>query len=384
MEDVNLELATNPDLKLNLDIFTALVGIKKGNISGRDLTFMYKPHITRVMAIDSIFYKEALTASSIFERKKGIRDIKDWDEEHLFYNPLIMGKSGKVLKMTEYYSKNGIYKLSQLLEEKSKKARNLPFNRTLTALAESIILDTNVRKDEMVFLGNNKEVKMSLITQKELYEDAILKITTDHTYQTKWVEKLETVIVWEVVWNSVHNFLLSNKTRTAIWEQLHLNFYTQYSYNKWHGKQDVCPMCRKVPESIYHIILNCDFVNNIWTQIQPVLSQLHRKPITDEEKALGVVDIKSTTAMLLRNWLTYKLREQVMLFERMGYHSPNKVSFDLFKARFNQAMATEIKQLMFRYRNENKLPFFDEVIAYQGILCKKIQEGEYCFKTFFS
>ena len=209
-------------------------------------------------------------------------------------------------------------------------------------------------------------------------------MTTDHTYQTKWIGKLQIVILWEEVWNSVHNFLLSNRTRTVIWEQLHLNFYTQYSYNKWHGKQDTCPLCNNVPESIYHIILHCDFVNNIWTQIEPILKQIHCKSVTDDEKALGIVTIKSTPGILLRNWLTYKLREQVMLFERMSYHSPNKASLDLFKAKYNQSLACEVKQLIFRFNHENKLDKIDKIIAQQGILCEKVQEGEYLLKMVLS
>ena len=195
-----------------------------------------------------------------------------------------------------------------------------------------------------------------------------------YIYQIKWYDKLRTVIMWEEVWNTVHNFLLSNKTKTIIWEQLHLNFYTQYSYNKWHKVHNICPLCRKVPESIYHIILNCEFVNNVWRHMQPLLSSLHRLTITDEEKALGIVTIKKTTGILLRNWLTFKVREQVMLFER-------KKRPLLFKAKFNQSVALEIKQLMIRFNNEHKLDLFDKIIAYQGILCEKIQEGEYQFKV---
>ena len=85
-------------------------------------------------------------------------------------------------------------------------------------------------KEDMVFLGNTESVKMRLITQKQLYEDAILQKSGDHISQAKWVGKLvNTVILWEEVWGSVHNYLSSNKTRTAIWKQLHLNVYTQYS-----------------------------------------------------------------------------------------------------------------------------------------------------------
>jgi len=344
---------------------------------------MLKPHITRVMEIDSPFYKEALKSISLFERKKGIAHINAWDEENIFYNPLIMNKSGKTIKETEYFHENGIFKFGQLLEEKAKEARNLPFDKKSTALANNITLDTKVRKEDMVYLGNKRDVKMSIITQKDLYEDAILKMSTDHIHQSKWVNKLNAVILWEEVWNSVHNFLLSNKTKTAIWEQLHLNFYTQYSYNKWHGKADMCPLCKKPPESIYHIILHCDFVNTIWTHIQPTLSQLHMKSIDDEEKALGIIHIKSTTGIILRNWLTYKMREQIMLFERKAYHSSRAASLNIFKAKFNNSMAYDIKQLMFRYNNENKLPLFDKIVANRGILREKVQEGEYRLKKIF-
>ena len=134
---------------------------------------------------------------------------------------------------------------------------------------------------------------MSLISQKGQYENAILKKTSDHKYQSKWSSKLKDVmILWDEVWIAVHNCLSSNKTKTAIWEQLHLNFYTQYSYNIWHKVEHPCTLSNKVPESIYHIILHCDFVNTIWDDIQPVLLQLSHRPISDEEKVLGIVNIK--------------------------------------------------------------------------------------------
>ena len=86
---------------------------------------------------------------------------------------------------------------------------------------------------------------------------------------------------------------------------------------------------------------------------------------------------------MLRNWLTYKMREQALQFERKAYHSSKAASFNLFKAKFNQSMAYDIKQLMFRYNNEGKLSKFDNIIGYQGILCEKIQEGEYRLKKIF-
>ena len=130
-------------------------------------------------------------------------------------------------------------------------------------MANILTLDMDVEKEDILIL-RNKTVKMSLISQKELYEEAIYRLySQDHSHQGKWGEKLLTLIVWEEVWDSVHHFLLSNVTKTAIWEQIHLNYYTQYSYNKWHNTSEECPLCEKIPESIYHIILHCDFVNNL-------------------------------------------------------------------------------------------------------------------------
>ena len=144
------------------------------------------------MSLDSPFYKEAYMATSKFELKKGIADVRKWDEEHLFYNPLILSKNGKVLKETEYLRRNDIYKLGQLLEETAKQSRNLPYNKSLVTLARNLRLDTHTKKEDIVILSNTKIVEMKNITQKELYEDAILKTTTDHVYQTKWITKLQT------------------------------------------------------------------------------------------------------------------------------------------------------------------------------------------------
>ena len=69
------------------------------------------------------------------------------------------------------------------------------------------------------------------------------------------------------------------------------------------------------------------------------------------------------------------MREQVLQFERKAHHSPKAASLDLFKAKFNQAIASEIKRLMIRYNNENKIAFFDKIIAYQDILCEKLELG---------
>ena len=372
-----MEMVTKPQFKINLDIFTNLVGTQKGNIKGKDLIFLQKSYMSHILKTDYPFYKEALNAIAIFERKKGIADITAWDKEHLCYNPLIKNKTEEVLKQTVHLQKNRINKLGQLFEEKAKEARNLRYDKKLTTMAENIVLDMYVEKHHMVHLGNGTSVKMSSITQKDLYEDAIYRISRPHAYEIKWIEKLNTVFIIEEVWDSVHNFLSSNKTKTVIWEQIHLNFYTQYSYNKWHGTNDACPLCNKIPESIYHILLHCQFVNIVWGLIQPTLIKFYPNPVTDSEKALGIIHIRKTPEMIIRNWLTYRMREQIMNYERIAYHSPTNASIDRFKTEFNRAVAYDIKKLMIRFDHEGKTEKFEKYVAYGNILCYKNRNGNY-------
>ena len=108
-----------------------------------------------------------------------------------------------------------------------------------------------------------------------------------------------------------------------IWQQIHLNFYTQHSYNKWHKKQQSCPLCKKIPENIYHIILHCDVTNTLWKGIELILRELHPPMVTEEEKAFGIVQKRKTTGIIQRNWPTYLLRNCISQTERTAYHASN-------------------------------------------------------------
>ena len=83
---------------------------------------------------------------------------------------------------------------------------------------------------------------------------------------------------------------------------------------------------------MFLIILHCNYANSIWVHLQPISSQLDAKVFDEVEKALGKVKIKKSPGMILRNWLEYKLQEQILLFE-----SQSRVpSVDMFKAKFKR------------------------------------------------
>ena len=143
-------------------------------------------------------------------------------------------------------------------------------------------------------------------------------------------------------------------------------------------------MCKNIPEDIYHIMLHCEFANKLWEEIEPLLKKIHTGSVTEEEKAFGIVQKKQTNGILLRNWLTYLLREFIAREERAAYHSAKKPNLLNFKTKFNSILEFEINAKLLRYKNENNMAFFEKIITHEQALCKISQGGEYdIIKVFF-
>ena len=83
-----VELVTNPELKAHLNLFTSLMGVQKGNISGRDLIFLEPSYLQRILNTDNQFYNDALLSLTSLDIDKGISHVNQWDREHLFYDKL--------------------------------------------------------------------------------------------------------------------------------------------------------------------------------------------------------------------------------------------------------------------------------------------------------
>merc|ERR1712035_266114 len=118
-------MASNPNLNAHLLLFQNLIGIQKGNVSGRDLIFLPRSYMQRHLKTDNQFYKEALLAVSELEITKGISDVTKWDKEHLFYNNLfsLKNKEGQI-PINRYFERTNFYTFGQFLDEKTKQARD--------------------------------------------------------------------------------------------------------------------------------------------------------------------------------------------------------------------------------------------------------------------
>ena len=380
-----IEMATNENCVTNLNVFTTLLGTQRGDIKGINLLFLEKPYYTRTLRTSSSFYKEALLAMAIFTRKKGIADIDKWDTEHIFYNPLLVNENDKPFVLTKYFDDRKLYTLGQIFEENDKRRTHLPYDKALVKLFGNVHFQLTPKSNQLE-LSDGDSVDFKKVTQKLLYEEALMRISTDHHSQAKWVIRLGTVILWDDVWKALHgNYLVSNRIKTTIWQQLHLNFYTQFSYNKWHNTRDPCPLCKEIPQSIYHTLLECKVTVIAWDEIEITLYRIHEVPVSNEEKAIGIVEEKPNEGVLLRNWLTFLLRQAVVDAERECYYAPRD-SLHTIRKTFRKLIREEVFLASLRGKNQNRGDMVDKVILHNSVVCDKSDDGSYHVKDqlFFS
>ena len=348
-----IELVSSPEMKAHLCLFKRLIGVQKGDISGRDLLFLPRSYILRHLKTESAFYMEALTAISELNITKGVPNVAQWDKEHLFYNSLFSLKTNpdQTISINRYFEDRNLFTFGQFLDEKTKQARDQQYDRRAVALCDQVALKVPVNKDDLLVLNNGEEIKFNFVTHKQLYEDTISRLPGYHHSQIKWRDALQDLIVWDDVWYTVHNYLNTYKTTSLIWQQIHLNFYTQYSYNKWHKVENPCPLCGQIPKDIFHLILHCTTVVKIWQDIEPLLLKLHPVQVSNAEKAFGIVIKKPQNqkgnrpikhfGIHARNWLTYLMRKSIAKIERKAHYS----NFNIITRIKKQVQYSFVKEL---------------------------------------
>ena len=194
-----------------------------------------------------------------------------------------------------------------------------------------------------------RSIHLALSHKKIIYNELLLEKSRDHVYQSKWVLEIDDLgyVDWDEVWGTIHSQFHSERIKITIWEQIHLNFYTTYNYNKWHNELKPCPLCKKIPEDIFHIILDCKFVKVMWRRIEKTLYKIIPKPVTVYEKAFGIYPLNKTQIRqsTLRNFLTFSLRHEIMQEERKAYYKQNYIKSpeESFFRKFNQNMKQTLR-----------------------------------------
>ena len=351
-----MELVSDQSLKINLKVATLLLGMQKGDIKGKDLFFTPTFYVQLHLKTSSCFYKEAIKGLSMLETRKKICHNST---EHLFYNQAIRVRETNKVLIFQNNANIDTTKLAPILEAYENMIHGCPFTRRYSNLYTRLDLRLLANTKDYLLIIDNKSHAFQTVPLKLLYTSLLqLKPSyKDHCSRAKWQELSLIPLDWQKIWQTVHNTLASECTKSAIWEQLHLNFYTQYNFNKWHSAALPCSFCTKLPEDVFHVILNCPFVKVLWNDLHPLLERIHAAPITEYEMAFGLFG--TTPPILLRNWLTFILRELVEKQEKRAYYNPGVCqNLRQFKIVYNQRVEKFLHRALLIYESNGDVEKF--------------------------
>ena len=353
-----MSLCVNPDLSLHKALMERLLDTQRGRIHGINLFFTNTSFATRILRTTAKYYKEAIKAINGLDVKKQIVDIR---EENIFFNKTFLDANDKVLIPNQYCMNNDIYTYGQLQDEVDLRSIGERYKRNVTAVFDKIKTCDGGNRDDFVLEAVSSTVPFLQVTQKLIYE-TLLKthVYKDHHSSAKWVMELDQPILgptWEKMWNSIHNPLSSNNTKSAIWAQVHLNDYTTATFNKMFSDNDTCPLCTNTCPNRFHIILYCQTVVDLWTALEPFLKKVHPGSITKEEMAFGIIG--STPPVLLRNFLTFLLRECIRSFENQAfYYNLGGANAIHIQYTFNARVKREVMNAYQLYKSLNRIDYF--------------------------
>ena len=353
-----VKIITDPSLKIQLSIFESLIGTQIGELRPRDIIFAEKGYIKKCK-LDNLFYKEAFEGIAKLDTWKHAPDINN---EHLFYNPIFtttIPDDMHDMTITPFQGNralSGIKTYGDLIAAET----TLEDPRMIAVVCkkkESIHhIRPNVQSNLIKGLNDRKEIKFKNLTQKIIYSELIHEQSTNHIYHEKWTLERDnfSMIDWDRVWDSIHEQFFTESVKSTVWEQIHLNFYTTHSYNTWHKNLQPCPLCRKIPENIFHILLDCKFTKVMWKRMEKVLIKIVPRLPTEQEMAFGLQprNMKRRNPTILRNWITFSMRHQIMLEERKAYKRKWPLPFEKFFLKFNHITKQELqtKKLLYDFR----------------------------------
>ena len=117
-----------------------------------------------------------------------------------------------------------------------------------------------------------------------------------------------------------------------------------------------------IPLSKFHLTLECDITNQLWTELEHHLVRITNASVTDTEKIFGLPG--ASPNINLRNWLTFQLRQCIATQERAAYH--------------NQLGPSNIKQIKSKYNEKIKSELWQKYLILHNL------RREQCFRNFFA
>ena len=288
----------------------------------------------------------------------------------MFYNPTFKNAKQSTIAINMTCQKNKTYTYGQVLAEYEKQQNQQPHNRHIANVYTQITQkDLENRSENVIFhTAQQKFITFQESTHKIVYQELITLDYKEHHSKVKWEERFpNTEINWRKVWTSLNNPITTESTKTTVWEQIHLNDYTTYSYNKWHTDQQKCPFCTEIPDSKFHITIECPTLTLIWTELEQHLQNIHPAQVTNMERVFGIPG--NTPNIILRNWMTFLFRQCIAEQENKAfYNKKGQANLVDIKLAYNHKIKTEVWNKYNIYYNLGRQQYFTHTFAVNDYL----------------
>ena len=186
-----------------------------------------------------------------FQLKPG--NIKRILEEPIFYNKLLKNENGDtfsfpILEKNKQFLPKTIKELNQITRTFDPRSNTILRN-IKQALAQ--ISFTGNENNAFILKKGDQFIDISGLSFKELYILILSEKQVNREWENKWEIYLGTEVVWEEIWRNVQNKMHNPHTKSAIWEMIHLNFWSG------HKAQEKCKLCGEDEISDMHITNEC-------------------------------------------------------------------------------------------------------------------------------
>ena len=209
----------------------------------------------RIRLIKNDFYKNALEIIKSLEIRIKPGNYRSIENEPLFYNTLIINpRTNSPFELRRF--KNQMPTKIKAIQ--SFPRSNIPeVNETIRNLRQSINnIDFESKEvNEFWVKIDNAEQNISTGDFKSLYQIFLNKKNVNKEWENRWLNYLTVdEIEWERIWKRMHNNINNNYTKSACWEMLHLNFWSNFRAN------ENCHLCRELENGITHIVNECNIL----------------------------------------------------------------------------------------------------------------------------
>ena len=164
---------------------------------------------------------------------------------------------------------------------------------------------------------NNKVIDVKKLKQKEIYYSCLYP-----TQKPSCLEAWSRVFQHEILINEIKRIkkpLFCKKAFNFHWKTLHHAIYTETRLQKMSKSNGVCKLCENENETICHMLMECEKVQNVWEQIEHLLSQLLQTNVNLSLKDIvfGKLGHQSTTVIFTNfiiynsKWIIWKHRNNV-------------------------------------------------------------------------